>query len=189
MSSICLLFSYVTVVPIQGRGRNLVFCHSSYCEQSERLVFGPSPTWQCLRLMTGPRQERRTQEFVLQALYRLHSSHLWYTLGDFASRIPGSLLLGLPRHQLECARWGRCWCALLPSHVQGLEMITFIIYNSAFRATFHCPLPPVCVHGACIPSVSRSACCCLYVQLVYESLVLAKYSKIEVHSNKWATRA
>ena len=62
-----------------------MFCHSSYCEQSERLVVGPSPTWQCLRLMTGPKQERRTQELVLQALYRLLSSHLLYTRGDFAS--------------------------------------------------------------------------------------------------------
>ena len=63
------------MVPIQGRRpswrRILVFCHSSCGEQSERLVFGPSPTWQCLRLMTGPRQETRTQELVLQALYNL----------------------------------------------------------------------------------------------------------------------
>ena len=82
MSSIYLLFFFVAVVPIQGRRPswrcNLVFCHSSCCEQSERLVFGPSPTWQCLRLMTGPRQEWHTQELVLQALFVLLSSHLWY---------------------------------------------------------------------------------------------------------------
>ena len=96
MSSVCLLLCCRGFHP----RLETILETSSCCEQSERLVFGPSPTWQCLRLMTGSREERCTQKLVLLALYRLLSSHLWYTHCNFASGIPGSLMLWLPWRQL-----------------------------------------------------------------------------------------